>query len=52
MKIEKTKIRNKADFEAKLHKLIYDNSNALISMEIARLVKKFIKEIEECYFSD
>ena len=49
--MEKTKIRNKEDFEAKLHKLIYDNSNALISMEIARLVKKFIKELEECYLS-
>ena len=49
--MQKVKIRNKEDFEAKLHKFIYDNSNALISMEIARLVKKFIKELEECYLS-
>ncbi len=45
-------IKDKTNLEALLQRLIYNNTNALISSQIARLCKKFIKELEECSFND
>ena len=33
-----------------LENLIFLHTNALISIEIQRLCKKFIKDLKECYF--
>ena len=44
---EEKKIKFKAGFISKLHKLIYDNSNTLIGLGVHRECKKFIKAIEE-----
>lgn len=48
--MSKLKIKDEKDLLTKLHKLVFDNSNALISLQIDRECKKFIKELKECYF--
>jgi len=50
--MSKLKIKDEKTFLANLHRLIYDNSNALISLQIDRKCKKFIKELKECYFNN
>ena len=44
------KIKLKKDFIASLHKLIHDNSNTLIGIEISRECKEFAKKIEKCSY--
>jgi len=44
------KIKLKKDFIASLHKLIYDNSNTLIGIEINKECRDFIKKIEKCSY--
>ena len=44
------KIKLKKDFIANLHKLIYDNSNTLIGIEINKECRDFIKKIEKCSY--
>jgi len=49
--MNKLEIKDEKKFLANLHQFIYDNSNALISLEIDRKCKKFIRELKECYFN-
>jgi len=44
------KIKLKKDFISSLHKLIYDNSNTCIGIEIDKECKEFIKKIEKCSY--
>ena len=46
----KVKISDKKELLIDLHLTICENSNAYISIEIDRLCRKFIKDLEECYF--
>ena len=48
--MKKVKVKNENKLITDMVDAIYNNTNACISLEMRRMIKKFIEELKKCYF--